>query len=121
MKNTITIDDRLIPFEQGQTIMEAAMAADIYIPHLCFHPDFKANGSCKLCTCNIDGKEASSCTTAARNGQIIENNTEDLDQQRRMLIQMLFVEGNHYCPCCVQSGNCQLQAMAYHLNMTDLH
>ncbi len=118
--NEIRIDGQTIPFEEGQSIMEAAEAADIYIPHICYHADFKANGSCKLCTCKIDGREASSCSTPAVAGQIIENNTEDLNQQRRMLTQMLFVEGNHYCPSCMQSGNCQLQAMAYHLGMTNL-
>lgn len=119
-KNEIRIDGETIPFEEGQSIMEAAEAAGIYIPHICYHPDFKANGSCKLCTCRINGREASTCTTPAAAGQVIENNTDDLNQQRKLLIQMLFVEGNHYCPACTQSGNCQLQAMAYHLGMTNL-
>ena len=34
---------------------------------------------------------------------------------------MLFVEGNHLCPGCEKTGNCQLQAVAYHLNMLDDH
>ena len=34
---------------------------------------------------------------------------------------MLFVEGNHFCPSCEKTGNCQLQAVAYHLNMLDDH
>ena len=34
---------------------------------------------------------------------------------------MLFVEGNHFCPSCEKTGNCQLQAVAYHLNMLDSH
>lgn len=118
--NEITIDGKTIPFEAGQTIMEAAEAAGIYIPHICYHADFKANGSCKLCTCKINGSEASSCSTPASAGQVIENDTDDLNKQRRMLTQMLFVEGNHYCPSCMQSGDCELQAMAYHLGMTNL-
>ena len=36
---------------------------------------------------------------------------------RRTLLQMLFAEGNHFCPGCEKSGNCQLQALAYDLEM----
>ena len=44
----IIIDGKKVPFEEGQTIMEAATAADIYIPHLCHNPEFTPHGSCKL-------------------------------------------------------------------------
>ncbi len=50
-------------------------------------------------------------------GQVVENRTEALDAQRRMLLQMLFVEGNHFCPSCEKSGDCLLQAHAYALGM----
>ena len=40
MSKTITIDGKTIPFEDGQTIMDAAMAADVYIPHLCHQPEY---------------------------------------------------------------------------------
>jgi [NiFe] hydrogenase diaphorase moiety small subunit len=30
---------------------------------------------------------------------------------------MLFVEGNHICPGCEKSGNCELQALAYRFAM----
>jgi [NiFe] hydrogenase diaphorase moiety small subunit len=54
-------------------------------------------------------------------GMVVENNTEELNAERRSLTQMLFVEGNHFCPSCEKSGNCQLQATAYHLGMMSPH
>ena len=42
-------------------------------------------------------------------------------RERLALTQMLFVEGNHLCPACEKSGNCQLQAVAYHLGMMSPH
>jgi len=117
----ITIDGKKIPFEEGQTIMEAATAAGIYIPHLCHNPEFTPHGSCKLCTVEINGRNATSCTFPAALGQEITNNTEELNAERKRLTQMLFVEGNHLCPSCEKSGNCQLQAVGYHLNMLDNH
>ncbi len=120
MTGRIRIDGQSIPFADGQTVMQAASGAGVFIPHLCYHPDYAANGSCKLCTCKIDGKQVSSCTTRAVDGQVIESNTEELNSERRALSQMLFVEGSHHCPSCEHSGNCVLQSMAYKLGMTAL-
>jgi [NiFe] hydrogenase diaphorase moiety small subunit len=121
MTDAFILDGREVPFIEGQTIMEAALAAGIYIPHLCFHPELKPHGSCKLCTVRIDGKEASSCTYKAQQGIAVESDTEAINADRRMLLQMLFVEGNHFCPSCEQSGNCKLQASAYELKMMSPH
>ena len=120
MTGRIRIDGQSIPFAEGQTVMQAAEDAGVFIPHLCYHADYDANGSCKLCTCKIDGRQVSSCTTKAVNGQVIESNTEELNSERRAISQMLFVEGNHHCPSCEHSGNCALQSMAYRLGMTAL-
>jgi [NiFe] hydrogenase diaphorase moiety small subunit len=121
MSQSFTIDGRIIPFAEGQTIIQAATAAGVFIPHLCYHPDFKPHGSCKLCTVKVNGKHTASCTMRAMAGMVVESDTEELNGERRALTQMLFVEGNHFCPSCETSGNCQLQATAYHLGMMSPH
>ena len=121
MTKTITIDGKTIPFEDGQTIMQAATAAAVYIPHLCHHPEFTPHGSCKLCTVKVNGRNCSACTFPAAEGQDVLNNTQELIDDRKKITQLLFVEGNHFCPSCEKTGNCQLQAVAYHLNMLDNH
>ncbi len=120
MTGRIKIDGQSIPFAEGQTVMQAAEDAGVFIPHICYHPDYEANGSCKMCTCKIDGRQVSSCTTRAVDGQVVESNTEELNSERRAIAQMLFVEGNHHCPSCEHSGNCVLQTMAYRMGMTAL-
>lgn len=114
----ITIDDKKITAKPGQTIMEAADAAGIYIPRLCYHDDLIPGGHCRLCTVKVNSKPVNSCSFPAAKDQVIENETEELQLARRRLIEMLFVEGNHFCPFCEKSGNCELQAMAYRLGMT---
>lgn len=121
MSATFTLDGKNIPFADGQTIMQAALDAGVYIPHLCYHPEFKPHGSCKLCTVKVDGRQIASCTTLAQAGMEVENDTDALNDQRRMLTQMLFVEGNHFCPSCEKSGDCKLQATAYQLGMMATH
>ncbi len=119
--NQISIDGEKIAFAPGQTILAAALAAGVFIPHLCAHPEFAPHGSCKLCSVVVNGRNLSACTAAALPGQDIQSNTPELNGRRRVLLQMLFVEGNHFCPGCEKSGNCQLQALAYDLEMLNPH
>ena len=121
MTEHFLLDGEEVPFTPGQTVIIAARAAGKYIPHLCWHPEFHPHGSCQLCTVKADGRFAASCTLAAQAGMNVENRTAELDDKRRTLLQMLFVEGNHFCPSCEKSGNCRLQATAYDLGMLSPH
>jgi [NiFe] hydrogenase diaphorase moiety small subunit len=115
MENTITftIDGVEVKALAGQTIMEAADAANIYIPRLCAHKDLVPHGSCRICTVKVNGRAQSACTQPAAEGITVENETEDITEIRKDLVDMLFVEGNHYCMFCEKSGNCDLQGLAY--------
>ena len=120
-ETTFNIDELPIPFTPGQTILEAAKAAGIYIPHLCYHPEFKAHGGCKMCTVMVNGKPQTACTHKAAAEQEVEVDTPELNALRRTLVQMMFIEGNHFCPGCEKSGDCQLQALAYEYEMLTPH
>ena len=111
----------IFPLRKARQLSKRLLAADIYIPHLCHNPDYEPHGSCKLCTIKVNGRNCSACTFPAMEGQDIINSSKELTDDRRKITQMLFVEGNHFCPSCEKSGNCQLQGVAYHLNMLDNH
>lgn len=115
---TFTIDGVEVAAEAGQTIMEAADAAGIYIPRLCDHEGLRHQGSCRVCTVKAGGRSVAACTQPAAPGLAVENETDHITRLRRDLVEMLFHEGNHLCPICEASGNCELQAMAYRLDMT---
>lgn len=115
------LDGEPVSFVAGQSIKAAAQAAGKYIPHLCWHPDLTAHGSCKLCTVKVGGRFVTACTTPATEGQVVDNHTSELQDLRRSLLQLLFVEGNHFCPSCEKSGDCTLQATAYELGMLTPH
>ena len=117
MSKQLYIDGQAVSFEEGQTLMDAALAAGIYIPHLCHNPEFTPYGNCRLCTVKVNGRHAAACVTPAQADARVESNTGELNQQRQLLLQMLFVEGNHQCPACEKSGACQLQAVAYYCGM----
>ncbi len=115
------LDGEDVPYEPGETVLQAALRAGRYIPHLCWHPDFRAHGSCRLCTVKAGGRATAACTLQAAPDLEVESNTEELNALRRTLLQMLFVEGNHFCPSCEKSGHCLLQATAYELGMEGPH
>lgn len=118
---TFTLDGVEIPFEAGQTVLQAATRAGSYIPHLCWHEEFPAHGSCRLCGVKVDGHVVCACTLQAVAGMVVQSNTDELNGQRKKLLQMLFIEGNHFCPSCEKSGNCLLQATAYAMGMVAPH
>ncbi len=109
----ITIDGVQCIAQRGQTILEAAKANNIYIPSLCNYPGLKPRGGCRICNVKIAGRMLTSCTTPVAPEMMIESNTSEINELRKMIVELLFVEGNHFCPFCEKSGNCELQALAY--------
>lgn len=115
MSQTINfqIDGVEVSGTSGQTILEAAERAKKYIPRLCHHKDLQPFGACRVCTVLVNGRPAAACTQPIAPGMVVENDSEKVRRIRRDLIEMLFVEGNHFCMFCEKSGRCELQALAY--------
>ena len=112
-----SIDGTEIEAKQGQTILEAAKDAGIYIPTLCAFDGLVPHGSCRVCTVMVNGAPQSACTQPAAPGIKVENNSEQIAKVRKTIIEMLFVEGNHFCMFCEKSGNCELQALGYRFGL----
>jgi [NiFe] hydrogenase diaphorase moiety small subunit len=115
---SFTIDGERVEAYRSQSIMDAAMEAGVYIPRLCHVPGLDPWGSCRVCTVKVNGRFCAACTQPAMDGLTVENETEELNDLRRELVEMLFVGGNHFCMFCEKSGNCELQAMGYRLGIT---
>ncbi len=113
----INIDGKSFVVETGQSVLQAAVKCGVYIPTLCNFEGLKPAGSCRICTVRINGRFAAACTQPVADGMVIENTAPDVEDMRKAIIEMLFVEGNHFCPICEKSGNCELQALAYRYRM----
>lgn len=111
------IDGEECMAETGSYIVEAASENGIYIPTLCNIKGIKPRGSCRVCSVLVNGRPMTACTTPIADGMEIESNTPELNDIRKAIIEALFVEGNHFCPSCEKSGNCELQALAYRFQM----
>jgi [NiFe] hydrogenase diaphorase moiety small subunit len=109
----IVVDGVEIEGRPGETIMKATDRAHIYIPRLCYHEELVPYGGCRLCTVLVNGRPQTACTTPIRPGMIVQSDTQELTNLRRRLLEMLWVEWNHFCMYCEKSGSCELQALAY--------
>ncbi|MGK7393093.1 MAG: 2Fe-2S iron-sulfur cluster-binding protein [Candidatus Cyclobacteriaceae bacterium M3_2C_046] len=112
-----SIDGKDCIAEKGQYILEAARDNGIYIPSLCNIQGLKPRGACRVCNVRVNGKLMTACTTPVTEGMKVENNTTELQDLRKAIIEIMFVEGNHLCPACEKSGSCDLQALAYRYQM----
>jgi [NiFe] hydrogenase diaphorase moiety small subunit len=111
------IDGKPCYAEKGQSIIDAAKENGVYIPSLCHYEGVKPAGSCRLCNVKVNGRTMTACTTPAAEDMVVENEIPELTELRKSIIEIMFVSGNHFCPSCEKSGNCELQAMAYRYQM----
>lgn len=109
----ITIDGVECMVAKGQYIVDAAKENGIYIPTLCNYPGVKPKGSCRICTVKVNGRLMTACTTPVAENMEVDNSSEEIVSLRKAIIELFFIEGNHFCPACEKSGDCELQALAY--------
>jgi len=115
----IFIDGKNIRAEEGKNLMQVARENGIFIPSLCYYEHIEPPlGSCRVCTCKINGKYGPACTEKVKEGLTVEVNNEELKDTRKALVEMMFAEGNHICPACEKTGNCDLQHMGYELGVS---
>lgn len=107
----ITIDGRQVEVKEGLTILKAAESLGIEIPHLCFHPAFPPEGSCRLCLVEVEGrpKLELACSTIVQEGMTIHTQSETVREARRSVLEFLLAEHPLDCPICDKAGDCQLQ------------
>lgn len=113
----LTIDGMKIEAKEGQTVLQAALNADIYIPHICSHPDLTPQGGCKLCVVEIEGIEGpvTSCKTEVKEGMVVKTKTEKLNHIRRVSLELMLACHPSDCTSCPTYLNCELQAVTQYL------
>lgn len=110
---TFKIDGRACQAEKGQNLIEAAKQNGVFIPTLCHFKHLNPIGSCRVCTVKNNGRAIAGCTLNVEEGMDIEVNTPELLDNRKAILEMMFVEGNHFCPSCEKSGDCDMQNLGY--------
>ena len=115
---TVWIDGAETQAEAGRSILDAALAARIYIPHLCHHPDLPPQGECKLCVVEIEGEAepVTACTTEVREGMRVTTKSARLGRLRKASMEFMLAGHPGDCTGCRSYGSCELQAMMQYLS-----
>ena len=111
----ITMNGQKLSAPAGSTILQAAKQAGIDIPTLCDHPALIPVGACRICVVEVKGQRTliTACTFPITEGLEIQTESEQVVKARKLILDLLFSERNHYCPMCEMSGDCELQNLGY--------
>ena len=115
----ITIDGKVLEYNEGQTIYEVAKENGIYIPVLCHREGVKPVGACRVCVVEVEKARSliPSCCTPAADGMIVYTNTERVLKSRKLTVELLLSMGHHNCITCENTHTCVLQDLAYEMGI----
>lgn len=113
-KLTVTIDHKKIEIPEGSTVLDAARAANVYIPTLCDDPLLEPFGACRLCVVEIEGYRGlpTACSTPATDGMKIHTSSPLIEVNRRTSMNLLLSDHPLDCQHCVSNMRCDLQSVA---------
>jgi formate dehydrogenase alpha subunit len=115
----LTINNREIITKKGATVLEAALGANIYIPTLCYAPDLKPYGGCRLCVVEVEGMRGlvSSCTTPVTDGMVVHTDTPRVNQSRRITMELISANHHGDCLACAKNQDCELLKIGRYLGV----
>ncbi len=108
-KININIDGKDIAVQEGEYILNAARANDIYIPAICYLTRCSPTLACRICLVEADGKQVYACNAKAKDGMSIITSTPTIEKERRAIMEVYDVNHPLQCGVCDQSGECELQ------------
>jgi len=115
----IEINGRFLSVPEGSTLLSAAQAAGIPIPHLCYLKEINEIAACRICVVELEGTQRliPACNTQVEEGMVIRTNSPRVRSARRTNLRLILSEHNSTCTTCIRSGNCALQTLSHDLNI----
>jgi predicted molibdopterin-dependent oxidoreductase YjgC len=120
---SLTIDGVKVSVPEGTTVLEAAKKAGVYIPTLCYDPDLKPYGGCRMCIVEIEKMRGlpTSCTAEANDGMVVHTETPAVNRSRRTVMELIMANHQGDCLTCAKNQNCELQEVARYLGIDEAH
>lgn len=114
-----TIDGRAVQVPERTTILDAAAAAGIHIPTLCFLKKINEIAACRVCVVEVEGYERlmTACNNTVSEGMVVHTNSRKARLARRANVELILSQHDTNCATCVRSGSCSLQTVANDLNI----
>ena len=117
----LKINGQKVTCPSGTTILEAAEQNGIKIPTLCYHPDLKPYGACRICLVEDQktGRLMASCVTPAAPDMSILTDTPRILNHRRNIVRLMMAEHPESCIVCSKGNRCELRKIAADLGVGD--
>ena len=122
MENMInlTIDGVQVSVPAGSTVLEAARAANIHIPTLCYLKDINQIGACRVCVVDVGARALqAACVYPVSEGMVVKTNTPAVREARKTVVELLLSIHDRKCLSCVRNNNCELQDLCRDLGIED--
>lgn len=118
----LTIDGQAVEAPTGASLLDAALAAGIYVPHLCHHPDLPPAGVCRLCVVEVEGAKelVASCITPVAPGLAVRTQSDEIARRRRLAMELILAAHPPECGSCEKYLNCELQSLKQYLGVEEL-
>ncbi len=112
---TLKIDGNEVRVPQGTNLIDAAEAAGVHIPNLCYLKGMKGIGACRMCLVEVEDMKAPliGCTAKVKDGMIVNTKTEKVEEIRKFVIDLILSMHPLDCMTCTKAGVCKLQQYAY--------
>ena len=119
---TITIDGQQVQVAKTATLLEAAHSIGVNIPSLCYHPELRPEGACRVCMVEVEGARTlvASCVYPVNEGMVIRTNTADVREARKTVVELLLANHPPDCLSCQRNLNCELQTIASDLGIRQI-
>ncbi len=110
----VTIDGIETEVQNGATVMDAANALGIYVPHFCYHKKLTIAANCRMCLVQVEKapKPMPACATPVTEGMKVFTRSDNARQAQKGVMEFLLINHPLDCPICDQGGECQLQDLA---------
>lgn len=110
----VTIDGRKLQVPKSATVLTAAKTAGINVPSLCYHPELRPEGACRVCVVEVEGAKTlvASCVYPVNEGMVVHTNTAAVREARKTVVELLLANHPQDCLSCQRNTNCELQTIA---------
>ena len=114
---TLTIDGKSVQAKDGESILNVARANDVFVPAVCYLTRCSPTLACRLCLVEADGKQVYGCNTKVKADMNISTVTENIEKERRAIMEVYDVNHPLQCGVCDQSGECELQNYSLYMKV----
>jgi predicted molibdopterin-dependent oxidoreductase YjgC len=105
---SLTIDGKAVTVPAGTTVLRAAIANGIYVPHLCDYRDLTPFAGCRMCLIEVENARGieTSCTVQCRDGMIVHTDTAQIREHRLGVLEVLLSDHPDRCLNCPRMERC---------------